>query len=141
MALSNAERQRRWRARQLENDPEGFYARSRASDLRRDPEMKRANDQKSYRRHAENRRAAAREYNATHRTEIAEYQREYYKTKRDPIKAKARRDVNNALKLGKLAKQQCEICGDTAEAHHEDYSKPLDVRWLCRMHHRAHHAR
>jgi hypothetical protein len=26
-----------------------------------------------------------------------------------------------------------------AEAHHDDYSKPFEVRWLCRMHHRAVH--
>ena len=31
----------------------------------------------------------------------------------------------------------CEICGDIkSEAHHDDYSKPDKVRWLCRIHHR-----
>jgi hypothetical protein len=24
--------------------------------------------------------------------------------------------------------------------HHDDYSKPLDVRWFCRRHHLLHHA-
>lgn len=32
------------------------------------------------------------------------------------------------------------ICGnDNAEAHHEDYSKQLDVLWLCHKCHMRHH--
>jgi len=26
-----------------------------------------------------------------------------------------------------------------AEAHHGDYTKPLEVQWLCKEHHWAHH--
>ncbi|WP_218650451.1 hypothetical protein [Brevundimonas sp. P7753] len=30
----------------------------------------------------------------------------------------------------------CEVCSATrVDAHHDDYSRPLDVRWLCRAHH------
>jgi hypothetical protein len=48
--------------------------------------------------------------------------------------------VSNALRHGKLKREPCEICCDTrVEAHHEDYSKPLEVRWLCKAHHMARH--
>jgi hypothetical protein len=37
-----------------------------------------------------------------------------------------------------LVPQPCEVCGATkVEKHHPDYSKPLEVRWLCREHHLA----
>jgi hypothetical protein len=51
--------------------------------------------------------------------------------------------VSNAKVSGKLKVQPCEACGSTykVEAHHTDYSKPLDVRWLCRKHHLAEHKR
>ena len=39
------------------------------------------------------------------------------------------------------AVKNCEICGNPkVDAHHDDYSRPRDVRWLCRAHHRQHHA-
>lgn len=39
-----------------------------------------------------------------------------------------------------LEKQPCCRCGDSkAEAHHHDYSKPLDVTWLCARHHAEEH--
>jgi hypothetical protein len=53
-----------------------------------------------------------------------------------PDKYKATTAVNNAVASGKLKKESCMICGMTkAEAHHTDYSKHLDVLWLCRKCH------
>lgn len=55
-------------------------------------------------------------------------------------KRKARTLVQTAVINGTLARLPCEVCGATpAEAHHDDYSRPLDVRWLCPSHHREHH--
>lgn len=60
--------------------------------------------------------------------------------KRYPEKKFARHAVNNAVRDGKLLKQSCEVCGDSdSEGHHDDYSKPLEVRWLCDTHHKQHH--
>ena len=64
--------------------------------------------------------------------------------------------VANALKRGKLERQPCEVCGmepgltryrlarrtieyQNVVAHHDDYNKPLEVRWLCKRHHADHH--
>lgn len=49
--------------------------------------------------------------------------------------------VNNHLRDGKITQLPCEICGKTTSvrAHHDDYAKPLDVRWLCAVHHREWH--
>lgn len=50
--------------------------------------------------------------------------------------------VYQAIKKGTLSKQPCEVCGNTTvHAHHEDYSQPLNVRWLCQTHHYAEHAK
>jgi len=42
-----------------------------------------------------------------------------------------------STKASKLKPQPCEICGtlENIEKHHEDYSQPLKVRWLCAIHH------
>lgn len=59
---------------------------------------------------------------------------------RNPEKAHAWRAVWAALKSGHLTKRPCEVCGEEeSQAHHDDYSKPLDVRWLCFPCHRAVH--
>lgn len=56
-------------------------------------------------------------------------------------KARARGKVANAVRKGVLERGPCEVCGAVkTDAHHDDYSKPLQVRWLCRLHHRQHHA-
>lgn len=64
------------------------------------------------------------------------YYRELY-----PDKSKARSAVSHALRDGKLFKEPCFHCGSTEniEAHHTDYTKPLDVTWMCLSHHRELH--
>jgi hypothetical protein len=56
--------------------------------------------------------------------------------KKYPEKVKAHRIVYNAVKSGELKRLPCWICGALkVEAHHEDYSKPLEVIWVCNKHH------
>ena len=69
----------------------------------------------------------------------AAYQRHWRVT--HPLTAEQRQRSNVRaylrvyVKRGKVEKQPCEICGQPAQAHHHDYSKPLVVQWLCRLHH------
>ena len=59
-----------------------------------------------------------------------------------PQRYKANYLLTNAVRDNRLIKGPCEVCGTTERihGHHDDYSKPLDVRWLCVTHHRQHHA-
>jgi len=68
----------------------------------------------------------------------AAWQRE--QKRRHSAQVRARAAVYRAVRSGRLERQPCEVCGvETAQAHHDDYSNPLGVRWLCRKHHRAVH--
>jgi hypothetical protein len=54
----------------------------------------------------------------------------------NPEKYAAQRLLTHAIKKGVLIPMPCEVCGsEKTEGHHWDYSKPLDVRWLCKTHH------
>lgn len=55
-----------------------------------------------------------------------------------PEKVAARNKVHELTRArSKISiKQPCEVCGTPAEAHHDDYSRPLEVRWLCSVHHK-----
>lgn len=55
-----------------------------------------------------------------------------------PERRKANDALNNAIRDGKVQPWPvCFIpeCDKKPEGHHADYSKPLDVTWLCRKHH------
>lgn len=56
-----------------------------------------------------------------------------------PLRRAAHIITGNAIRDGILKKQPCLICGGDSEAHHPDYSRPLDVVWLCANHHREAH--
>lgn len=55
--------------------------------------------------------------------------------KNNPEKNRAQRIVFYEVRAGRLTRQNC-VCGKKGEAHHEDYSKPLEIIWLCKKHHR-----
>lgn len=61
---------------------------------------------------------------------------------RNPEKWAAHVKVGNAIRDGKLVRHsRCSKCASAynVQAHHDDYSKPLDVRWLCQRCHVDHH--
>jgi hypothetical protein len=61
--------------------------------------------------------------------------------KEHPEAYKAHNALNNALRDGRIQKQPCGVCGTekNVHGHHSDYSRPLDVKWLCaKCHHRIH---
>lgn len=96
-----------------------------------------------------------RYYDPESRKRIKEYERNRFKDpirkknilqyaknarKRNPLKIRARNIIDKMIVSGVLKRLPCEICGDkNSQAHHYDYSKPLDVTWLCFKHHREAH--
>lgn len=68
------------------------------------------------------------------------YQISYYI--KDKYKRRAREILHNAVKYKKVKKPStCEKCSNkNVQAHHLDYSKPLEVVWVCRScHENLHH--
>lgn len=60
------------------------------------------------------------------------------------LHARVRDTVGRALRRGDLVRPEaCERCGrvQRIEGHHHDYTKPLEVEWLCGYCHKAEHAR
>lgn len=59
---------------------------------------------------------------------------------RNPEKVRCHNAVARAIRSGKLVRGACEVCGEEkTHAHHDDYTKPLEVRWLCPQHHGTTH--
>ena len=53
---------------------------------------------------------------------------------------KAHSALNYAVKIGKITKPTiCSVCHKEKKlhGHHDDYTKPLDVEWMCVVCHRA----
>jgi hypothetical protein len=61
---------------------------------------------------------------------------------RDPHKTTARRLFWLAIRRGEIVRPEaCERCRRAClpDGHHEDYAKPLEVMWLCRLCHAQRH--
>lgn len=62
--------------------------------------------------------------------------------KRYPMKYAAHVITRNAIRDGKLKPAKlCSICESTEkiEGHHDDYTKPFEVKWLCEKCHKSWH--
>lgn len=80
-------------------------------------------------------------------TELAKKERQqvrnYYQKNKEKLipQRKAHQLVMFAVRLGLLKRpDKCEVCSSDirVEGHHDDYTKPLEVRWLCKVcHHQA----
>jgi hypothetical protein len=59
----------------------------------------------------------------------------------DPLKLKAYVAFKAAIRKGEVRRQPCQRCGSTVRVHghHEDYTRPLDVIWLCHPCHGLEH--
>jgi hypothetical protein len=107
-----------------------------ARRLARDPEIVR--EEKRLWAASPNGRATLSRYRAAHMEAARRSNSDWGKRNRD--KTRAQCAAKRAVKKGLLIRKPCETCGNPrGEAHHDDYRKPLEVRWLCRVHHTEHH--
>lgn len=75
--------------------------------------------------------------NRQDREYLAAYRQKY------PRKYMAQTMVCNAVRDGRLIRPaHCQVCGSKTKphGHHDDYAKPLEVRWLCAACHAQWHA-
>jgi len=57
-------------------------------------------------------------------------------------KIRTKNMLNYLIERGIIQRQPCIRCGEeNGQGHHPDYSKPLEVVWLCQTHHSEEHKR
>lgn len=113
-------------ARMRAKDPERFKLIKKKFRLRNREKLN-EESKAYYQKNIEKRRAAHRAY-----------------SKKSKEKLRTRTIGQNiawaAIASKKISKEPCAICGERiVEGHHNDYSKPLEITWLCRKHHAAWH--
>lgn len=84
---------------------------------------------------AYDRMRASQPHRVAKKVEVTEAYRKQF-----PQRVRANQAVSYAIRTGRLKKHPCMVCGEKALAHHPDYSRPLDVVWLCQPHHKQAHA-
>ena len=95
-----------------------------------------ANDSEKYNQQEENKKLWAR----NNKDKVSKQKQKWIEN--NPEKRRAHHIVNNAIRDGRLFKpNKCSLCenAEKIHGHHDDYSKPLDVRWLCVACHKQFH--
>ena len=119
--------------------PDDFYSKDRTCKECRRALVKANRDLNAdYYREYDRLRAGRADRQANNRLVTAEWRA------RNPTERAAQVAVGNAVRDGRLFKwPACAMpdCNSTKPvAHHPDYSRPLDVVWLCQAHHKQAHA-
>lgn len=71
---------------------------------------------------------------------MREWRRDHPLVGLQKLKDSIRHKTQMRVRRGLLLKFPCEVCNNVeVEAHHDDYNKPYEIRWLCFKHHREHH--
>jgi len=86
-----------------------------------------------------------RDWRSNNKERYHKYRKNYYTMNATALRRRSRlykfinfekTSAHNKVSYTKLKRQPCEVCGSLdTQAHHDDYSKPLEVRWLCQLHH------
>jgi hypothetical protein len=72
-----------------------------------------------------------RAYLSTKAGKESNYRKTRAWAKRNPEKRRAHEAVKAAIRSGVLTRRPCKCGNKRSHAHHDDYSKPLVVLWLC----------
>lgn len=82
--------------------------------------------------------AKNKQYRARNKDALSAKKKLYFE--HNPKKLAAKNSIHSHVLTGRIQRMPCEICGEEkAEGHHDDYDKPLEVRWLCKKHHARWH--
>jgi hypothetical protein len=103
-------------------------------------------NEKNRERHSKNpekQKEHARKYRESHRIEMVEYTRKWRKRNWEKVLAQSK--LKDHVDRGNIIRpEKCSLCKSSdyrIEAHHPDYSKPLDVVWVCQKCHASIHQR
>jgi hypothetical protein len=111
----------------------------------RDIEASRAREREKYYRDREKILAYFDEWRKNNKLRIAEFSRKHRRKNSGTLKAIAQTFLQTAVRAGRIVKpDHCQKClkpfpKDKLHGHHEDYSRPYDVSWLCAGCHGARH--
>ena len=128
-------RTKKWR----EDNPEKVTAQNKRGYLKnREKIILRSKQQ--YEEDPEHCKNITRRWRKEHPEAVAKYSKNWIKN--NPIKREAHRLLSSARLTGKLTRPDtCSLCDKECipHGHHDDYGKPLEVRWLCAKCHRQYH--
>lgn len=130
-----------WKRADRAAHPEKYkkYWQNYWQNLSAEEKKEKADKDRAY-HHSEKGQQAYKKYYEAHKQEFIERAKKSNANHKDERRAQS--VVNHNIERGKLKRQPCEVCGaEKTDAHHDDYNKPLDVRWLCRRCHADWHSK